>query len=93
MVVVEVNGAIIAHSQNRQVPDWGLPVFECWVLSYFSPRRRYTVSVKPSHDLHLRSQYVPIVPYSSRSYMQLADTIRDTGCFHGKRAANAQRIE
>ena len=39
------------------------------------------VSVKPSHDLHLHSQYVPILPYSSRSYMQLADTIRDTGVF------------
>ena len=39
------------------------------------------VSVKPSHDVHLHSQYVPILPYSSRSYMQLADTIRDTGVF------------
>ena len=39
------------------------------------------VSIKPSHDLHLHLQYVPILLYSSRSDMQLADTIRDTGAF------------
>ena len=41
----------------------------------------YCVSVKPPHDLHLHAQYVTILPYSSRLYMQLADTIRDTGGF------------
>ena len=61
------------------------------------------VSVKPSHDVHLHSQYVPILPYSSRSYTQLADTIRDTGAFSWqescKRSTNrkmalwAERVE